>query len=227
LAAYTPTAALRSFEQGLLRLNTVLVMLAISVAGFAFAAIWLHTGRTARVRLLSSAALVLVVAAVMFGSNGLRASWDLSENRRNSFSHTDEVALKQIQQPLRIKIFLAPEDPRLTDFEQNILRKLRRTVPHLEVDYSANSRTGLFESGEDHYGEIWYEMSGSKEMERSTIEQVVLEQVYKLAHINPPAGPEEDQFPGYPLAAGSRWSSWIFYLFWPLATIVAWWLVRR
>ncbi|HSP62928.1 MAG TPA: ABC transporter permease subunit, partial [Pyrinomonadaceae bacterium] len=35
LAAYTPTAALRAFEQGLLRVSTVTAMFAIGVAGFA------------------------------------------------------------------------------------------------------------------------------------------------------------------------------------------------
>src|SRR5438552_7894505 len=50
LALYTPTAALRFFEQGLLRLNTVIAMLALSVTGFAIAAIWLNTGRPLLVR---------------------------------------------------------------------------------------------------------------------------------------------------------------------------------
>src|SRR5215217_8363415 len=45
LAAYTPTAALRSFEQGLLSLSTAAVMLAFSLAGFALGVVWLETGR--------------------------------------------------------------------------------------------------------------------------------------------------------------------------------------
>ena len=55
LASYTPTSALRYFEQGLLRLNTTVAMLAIIVAGFALAGVWLHTGRTWRFRLISTA----------------------------------------------------------------------------------------------------------------------------------------------------------------------------
>jgi hypothetical protein len=90
------------------------------------------------------------------------ASWDVSENRRNSFSAVDEATLRAISQPLKITVFLSPEDPRLTDFEQNVLRKLRRSVSKLEVDYAASSRTGLFESGEEHYGEIWYELAGRR-----------------------------------------------------------------
>ncbi len=227
LAAYTPTATLRFFEHGLLRLNILAAMLAISVAGFALAAIWLHPGRTWRWRLVGTLTLALLLGAVMLGANTARASWDASENRRNSFSQADEAMLRQIQQPIKITVVLSPEDPRLTDYEQNVLRKLRRVLPRLEVDYAAAGRTGLFEKPEDHYGEIWYEMNRQRVMERSTIEQVVLEQIYKLAAINPPAPSEENAFSGYPLSAGARGASWLFYGLWPLATIILWWAKNR
>ncbi len=106
--------------------------------------------------------------------------WDVSENRRNSFSAADEATLRRIDQPLKITVFLSPEDPRLTDFEQNVLQKTAALLGKLEVEYAATSRTGLFESAEDHYGEIWYELGGQKAVERSTIEEVVLDQIYTL-----------------------------------------------
>lgn len=227
LANYTPTAALRFFEQGLLRLSTTIVMLVVIVSAFTFAAVWLHPGRTLRQHLLATLALAAVLAAVMFGAAGMRTSWDVSENRRNSFPSADEAALRRIQAPLQVTVILSPEDPRLTDFEQNVLRKLRRNLSHLEVDYTAGSQTGLFEGSDDHYGEIWYEMRGQKVMERSTIEQVVLEQIYKLAGISPPAVADDNDFPGYPLAARPKWASWVFYGIWPLTTLLAWWLIRR
>ena len=227
LANYTPTAALRSFEHGLLQLNTSIAMLAISVAGFALAAIWLHTGRTWRSRLVGTATLIFVLALVGFGANGLRGSWDLSENRRNSFSREDEAALRQIQPALKITVVLSPEDPRLADLEQNVLRKLRRVLPRLEVHYAASTVTGLFEKPEDHYGEIWYEMSGQKVMERSTIEEVVLETIYKLAGVATPEHIRENVFGGYPLTVYPRGAGWIFYALWPLMVGFAWWFVRR
>jgi hypothetical protein len=227
LAAYTPTATLRFFEHGLLRLNILVAMLAFSVTGFAVAGIWLHTGRSWRFRLLGTLALAMILACVIVSANGVRASWDASENRRNSFSRADEAALSQIQQPLRITVVLSPEDPRLSDYEQNVLRKLRRVLPRLDVDYASNSRTGLFEKPEDHYGEIWYEMNGQRVMERSTIEEVVLEQIYKLAAITPPSRSDENTFSGYPLSVRARGASWIFYALWPLITIAAWWVWTR
>jgi hypothetical protein len=227
LASYTPTAALRNFEQGLLRATTVIAMLVISLAGFALAAIWLHTGRTWLYRAAGTALLLLTASLFLLGANNVRVSWDLSENRRNSFPRADEAALRQINQPLRVTVMLAPEDPRLADYEQNVLRKLRRVLPSLDVEYGASGRTGLFEKPEDHYGEIWYEMNGQKIMERSTIEEVVLEQIYKLSGISAPQRVDEDTFSGYPLAARARGAAWIFYAIWPLVIALGWWLVRR
>jgi ABC-type transport system involved in multi-copper enzyme maturation permease subunit len=224
LASYTPTAALRSFEQGLLRWNAVVVFVVLSCAAFGVAVIWLNTGRTTGARLLRTLLLLVVTAGAVWIGAGLRASSDVSENRRNSFSAVDEARLRGIDQPLKITVFLSPEDPRLTDFEQNVLRKLRRSLNKLEVDYAASSRTGLFESGEEHYGEIWYELGGQKMVDRSTIEEVVLEQIYQLAGVNAPERSIDDGFPGYPLATQPKRAAAIFYVVWPLLVIVAWWL---
>jgi ABC-2 type transport system permease protein len=227
VAAYTPAAALRFFERGLLRLSVVFVVSVMALGGLAIAAIWLHTGRKLGARLLRTAVLMgLIAVAVWLGSLS-RASWDASENRRNSFSRADEAALRQIHEPLRITIYLAAEDPRLMDYERGILNKLRRILPRLEVDYSAQSRTGLFEGAEERYGEIWYELGGRKVMNRSTTEPIVVEQLYQLAGITAPANSDEPVFPGYPLAAHPKGAGLVFYALWPLSVISAWGLARH
>lgn len=151
----------------------------------------------------------------------------MSENRRNSFSAADEALLRRIDQPLKITIFLAPEDPRLTDFEQNVLKKLRRSLGKLDVEYGATSRSGLFENAEDRYGEIWYELGVQKAVEPSTIEEVVLDQIYKLAQGSSPERAIEEGFPGYPLAAQPKYATAFFYFIWPLLVIASWWIFRR
>jgi hypothetical protein len=93
--------------------------------------------------------------------------------------------------------------------------------------YAATSRTGLFESGNDHYGEIWYELAGQRVVERSTIEEVVLDQIYTLAHVNPPDRSSDDGFPGYPLSVPPKNAAALFYFIWPLLVILTWWLSRR
>jgi hypothetical protein len=70
-------------------------------------------------------------------------------------------------------------------------------------------------------------MNGQRIMDRSTIEEVVLEQIYKLASINPPARAEESTFSGYPLSVGARGAALIFYGLWPLVIIILWWIKNR
>lgn len=223
LAAYTPVSALRIFEQGQLRLSVVIVILLFTLGGFIMAALWLHTGRPLRTRGLGAAALALAVALMTAGAASVRMSWDLSENRRNSFSPAEEAALKRIRRPLHVTVFLAPEDPRLMDLERSILSKLQRILPSVQINYGSRSRSGLFEGSQDRYGEIWYEMTGRTVMSRSTTEAIVLELIYQLAEISPPAHVEEAGYTGYPLAARPAGAAWIFYGIWPLLMGMAWW----
>jgi ABC-2 type transport system permease protein len=226
IAAYTPTAALRSFEQGLFRLNTTVVTVAITVTGFAVAAVWLHTGRSLQARAFGLGVMVITASAIVSAAAWLRPSWDFSENRRNSFPPADEAALAQLREPLNVTVYLAAEDPRLVDLERNILSKLSRTVPSLKVAYAVGSRTGLFERADDHYGEVWYALGDRNVMTHSSTEPIVLELLYQLANVTPPAQREEKSFPGYPLSAYPTGAALIYYLLWPM-TLALFWGVRR
>lgn len=227
VAAYTPTAALRVFEHGLLRVSTVLVLLVCSIGGFALAAAWLHTGRSLLRRCAYTAAVVLGIAVMVSLGARARQSWDVSEDHRNSFSRADEATLKQIQKPLRVTIYLAAEDPRLMDLERSILSKLRRLLPRVDVDYAADSRSGLFENEESHYGEIWYQLGDEKALIISTTEPIVLEELYKLASTEPPAPVEEPPYPGYPLAVRPKSAALIFYGLLPLVVGAVWFMTCR
>lgn len=226
LASYTPTSALRAFEQGQFRLSTLAVTLALGIAGFALAGIWLTEGRTVRSRLVRSAVMTLAAGLALWGGSLLRTTWDVSENRRNSFPVADEAALRKIGQPLRVTVFLSPEDPRLMDLDRNILTKLARILPSVQIDYAAHSRAGLFESPGDHYGEVWYELAGHKAMTRSTTEAIVLDTLYQLAQVQPPVR-QETEFPGHPLGVEPKGAAWLFYALWPLAVVAAGWVHFR
>ncbi len=226
-ASYTPSAALRVFEQGQLRLSTVVVVCLLGLAGFAIAAVWLGVGRRVRTRVAISAAVFLGFAGALWAASLLRPVWDVSENRRNSFSRVDEAALRQIQQPLRVTVFLAAEDPRLLDLNRGILSKLERILPEVEIDYAARTRTGLFEGLGDHYGEVWYEIDGRRVMSRSTTEPIVLDVLYKLAQISPPIPSAGGEYAGHPLPAEPKLAGLIFYALWPLTVGALSWFYFR
>jgi len=223
LAAYTPTAALRTFEQGQLRLSIVIVSLLIGVTGFAIAGVWLPTRRDLRARLTGSFAVLVIFGLVAWTGSLARASWDLSENRRNSFAPAEEAALRHIRQPLHVTIYLAAEDPRLMDLDRSILSKLQRILPRVDIDYTAQGRTGLFGGATDHYGEVWYELDGRKVMSRSTTEPIVLDTLFKLAEIQPPQQSEGNAFSGHAVAADPTGAWLVFYLLWPLGIALLWW----
>jgi len=227
LDAFTPESALRTFESGEIRVAIVLVTLALTVGALALAALWLHPGRRRRVQIGGSVVAVVATAIAAWAAAHPRMSWDSSEDRRNSFSPGDARALSAIRAPLKVTVYLAPEDPRLADLERGVLRKLRRTLPSVDVQYVARGSTGLFARPGEHYGEVWYAMGGRQAMTRSTTEPIVLETVYGVAGLTPATSDTTTAYAGYPLVARPRAASLIFYLLWPCVVLALWLATRR
>ena len=219
-AGYTPPAMVAGFQHGLIRLDVVLVTLVFVAAGFTLAAIWLRLGVGARRRAYESVALCAVTAAIVSACSLATGSWDTSENRINSFSEADEEALERIQSPLSVEVHLAPEDPRRADLDHKAIAKLRRVLPKVQVRYVSATSIGLFEQTSPHYGEIWYEIGGRREMTRATTAESALETIYQLSGVTPPVENEEAMFRGHPLAVPPKGAAAVFYGIWP-ALVVA------
>jgi hypothetical protein len=243
LAAFTPTSVLRSFERGLIRVDAMIVMIAIGVAGIVIASVWLQLRNRLRRKILFTAGVAAVLVVVVFAASALRGGWsalrgayDVSEDRRNSFSVADERALRTITEPLRVEVHLAAEDPRLVDLRLNVLDKLERVLPSLEVVNLGGSGTGLFAKPGSGYGETWYILGGRREMTHSTAEPIVLEVLYHLAGITPPSDtgtPDASGafaiaggYPGYPLVRKPAGIELLFYVIWPLLAAMLYWLLR-
>lgn len=226
LASFTPTATLRGFERGLFRVDVVLVMLILAIFGFALAANWLHLGRSIKARMAGTAVLLILASLGVINVLMLvRTSFDVSENRRNSFSAADENLLARLPEALNITPFLSSEDPRMADFENNVLVKLRRSVPELRVVYPLAGRSGLFEN-DAHYGEIVYRLGMKTATSRSTTEEIVLDTIYELASMRAPVR-APSTYPGYPLAKRAGGAGWVFYGLWPAMVIGTWRATRH
>ncbi|HSS78927.1 MAG TPA: ABC transporter permease, partial [Thermoanaerobaculia bacterium] len=221
LAPFTPEAALRTFERGELRLAVVTVVALASLAGFAFAGAWIDPFRSIPPRAVRSGVLILLAIGGAALASSWRQGWDLSEDRRSSFPRADEAALRALRQPVRVTVHLSAEDPKRTDLETNVLAKLRRVLPDFAVSYAAQSRSGLFESAQSHYGEIWYTVGSRRALLRSTTEPIVLAKLYELAGIAAPAAAAGPSYSGYPLAASPRGAAILFYIAWPIGVGLA------
>jgi len=223
------TAALKPFEQGLLQWN-VIVGIVIAVAGlFALTLIWWHPGRALLVKFSRSAALLLACLVLYAVSHFLTRSSDLTEDQRHSFSPTVSAALRQIHGPVRITLYLAPEDPRLMDFDHSILAKLRRVLPRTEIVNKEANQAALFKTGEDpNYGLIVYEIGMRRAESRSTSPEEVLPLLWNLAAVAPPASDNPVAYPGYPLVVESSGrAELIFYVLWPALCFAGWSLFSR
>jgi hypothetical protein len=218
VAAYTPAAMVSRFQQGLVRLDLVLIALVLAAAGLGAAGIWMRLGDPIGRRVLHSAVVAGgAAAAVVLAGTLVRTSWDLSENRQNSFSRSDEAVLRRIGTPLRIEAHLAPQDSRRSDLERQTLSKLRRVMPALDVRYVSSTSIGLFEQTAAHYGEVWYELGGRRAMNRLTTREGVLETIFELAGLRVPEAGDPAPYPGYPLAVEPKGSALLFYGIWPAA----------
>jgi hypothetical protein len=227
IAGYTPPAMIAQFQHGLVRLDVVLISMTLVTTGLALAALWLRLGVSARRRVQESVALAAVAVLVVVLASLASPSWDLSENRMNSFPEADEEVLAKIPGPLDIEVHLAPEDPRRADLDRKAIAKLRRVMPALRVQYVSATSIGLFEQTAPHYGEIWYELGGKKEMSRATTAESALETIYDLAGVKAPAEKDDDIFHGHPLAVAPKGAAAIFYGVWPAACVVGAFFIRR
>jgi hypothetical protein len=225
LAGYTPTAMVAEFQHGLARLDAVWIALTLILAGLLLAAVWMRLGVALRRRGFESIAVAALAALFLFCGSRVSGSWDMSENRMNSFSRSDERALAQIGAPLLIEVHLAPEDPRRVDLERRALSKLRRLMPRLQVQYISATSIGLFEQSNPHYGEISYDLGGHKAANRVTTPEGVLETIYSLAGVTPPGS--DEVFRGHPLAISPKGAALFFYGIWPILGAATGFFIHR
>jgi ABC-type transport system involved in multi-copper enzyme maturation permease subunit len=226
-AAFTPTAMVAEFQRGLWRADVTVAVLALTFAGLALGSIWLNLGEPFRRRLQRSVFAVAIALVALVSAAQLAPSWDASESRRNSFPESAVDALRSIDGQLSIVAHFAPEDPRRSDLEHNAFRKLRRALPRTKIRYQSATSTGLFEQTSESYGQIDYSLDGRSASSRITTVEGVLESVFTMAGIDPPAESDDDIFRGHPLAAAPRGAAVIFYGAWPVAIAAIALVVQR
>jgi len=220
LASFTPTTMVSDFQHGLIRLDAVIAALTLTALGLGLAALWMRLGVPVRRRVAESIAVTVLALLVITVGTAATKSWDTSESRLNSFSKSDEKALRSIPGFLTIEVHLAPEDPRRVDLDRRVIAKLRRVRPDVNVRYQSATSIGLFEQTSAGYGEIWYDIDGKKTMSRAVTAESVLETLYSLADVSPETDSEE-VFRGHPLMARPAKAATVFYVLWPALIVSA------
>jgi hypothetical protein len=215
ITTFTPPAMVAQFQHGLIRLDVVLAVLILMALGMLIGATWMQLGTSVAHRAGRTAVLLAGAGALIGASSLVRPSWDASENRQNSFAEADETLLRALVQPVDIEAHFAAEDARRYDLERMTLSKLRRVMPHLTVRYVAQTSVGIFEQNTEHYGEVIYTSGGRDVASRVITTEGVLENIYRVAGVTPPAENDDAVYRGYPLAVPPRHAAIVFYVGWP------------
>ena len=227
IARLSLTQVLRTFEQGLLSAGLVL---GIGAAMFGFAAlanVWLPPGVQVRDKVIRSVVWVVVVALMLGLATQIKLTFDVTEDRRNSFPAADQHLLASLTQPLVVTVHLAPEDPRYADLQRNVLAKLERALPKMSIRLASGRQSQTATAGEDRYGEVEYTYGARSDVSRSTSPREILPMLYGLAGVSPLAPAPGSDYPGYPLVAGRRVALLWFFAGLPLCIALAWWWSRR
>jgi ABC-2 type transport system permease protein len=227
LAALSPSMALRRFEHGLWSWPHALALLSIGVGAAAIAVQWIEPALSRRQRAVRTLAVVLVVAMLISPLAWARAGVDVSDDRRNSFALADEALLHRMDGRLTILVHLDREDSRARELATNVLAKLERLVPNLNVQWVAAGAPSVFAApGDDRYGLLQFNYQARTLQTRSNSSREILSLLHELAGtIAPAASPAS--YRGHPHVADTRAPATWFYGLLPfLALALAVWTER-
>src|SRR3981189_1980391 len=109
IARLSLTQVLRAFEQGLFSTGLV-VGIGATIFGFAaLANVWLPPGVQLRDKVIRSIVWVFVLGPGLGPATQVKLTFDVTEDRRNSFPATDQHLLSSSAQPWVVTVTLAPE----------------------------------------------------------------------------------------------------------------------
>jgi ABC-type transport system involved in multi-copper enzyme maturation permease subunit len=224
LASLSPTAVLRECERGWFSLPQIAQTGVLALCFTALAIAWLPSGVTNQRKVLTTILILLASALIFLAAANASFYVDVTVDRRNSFNSADEAALRQMKDPLHIRIYLSPDDSRLREMETNLLTKLRRIMPNVRISYEKVPNLGPFGAPEDdRYGLMTYEYQGRREESRSNSFREILPILHKLAGVTV-IPTDTAAFTGHPLVTDSSPAAWWFYGILP-ATIGCCWLL--
>src|SRR5262249_1841959 len=148
---------------------------------------WLPPGLPVRTKLVRSAGCLVAAALILLVAARIAGSFDVTEDRRNSFALADERALANLKEPLVVTVHLASEDPRYLDLRRNVPSKLERALPDIAIHLSGGHQFFVPGATDEAYGLIEFAYGTRTDSTRSTSPREILPLIYVLAGREPPA----------------------------------------
>jgi hypothetical protein len=189
---------LHAFEEGLVSAGAFgwLISLAAGALAIAFSAARIASVAERAAQTLPLLALTLV-ALWMFGN--LRWAYDASEQQRVSLPPAVMKALRKLERPIRIEVWLDRDDGRRAQLERDTLAKLRLARPDLQLVTPLDGRDRPEEGvRDDAYGRILVRVGNATRQTRSTSRRELTTLLFEAAG-QPLPGWSQAQYAGYPL----------------------------
>lgn len=226
-ATLSLTQVLRPFEQGLLSFGLLIGVYIVVFTFVLLASIWLMPGTALRRKLLHSSLGITAAAAAIVAASQVLLAIDVTEDRRNSFPVADEHMLSTLKEPLRVTVHLAPEDPRYVDVRRNVLTKLQRVMPDVQILLASGHQLYGSVPTDPDYGLLEFVYGSRSDNTRSTSPREILPLIYSLAGHAPPEPIPGAEYPGYPVVASGRPALLWYFVVLPFCILIAWWWGRK
>ncbi len=211
LSEWSVTKNLKSFEEGLLAIRTVMYLISLTSAFFAAAYFLLRFDLKNRWQPLTVVLVVSLIAVI--GVSRIDLSYDLSESNRNSFPPKIVQYLQKIPS-LDIDIYLERTDSRFKDYEKSFLKKLLMVKPDTRVVMASG------EALKQNYGRFVYRIDDKADTTYSNSDEEIFQVIFKLSGISHEESMTEKEYPGYPLVTSVSQQNSIIYLYFALLPLL-------
>lgn len=219
---------LTPFELGVLPIGGLAYFVILGGASLALALVLARFDR-ARAKAGRAIGIFVVACGLLAAAAATHRAYDWSEQRRASLPPPVVDALRAIDEPITIDVWLDRDDGRRAHVERDALGKLRLARPDLVVTYPMDALGGALAVRDEDYGRLVIHVGDRSVETRSTARRELATLMFELAE-RPMPDFGQPPYAGHPrVVEGARRTALVAsaYLVLPLSFVLAGWLVTR
>jgi hypothetical protein len=142
-------------QHGIIAMGPMLWLLVLVATSLAVAAIGARLDWNVQRRSMATLPIALVALCALAGASSIRRGYDWTEQRRASLPPDVVRALRDIRQPISIRVALDRDDSRRRQLQSDALAKLVLARPDVILTFPLDARTNVAEGDrDDRYGRI-------------------------------------------------------------------------
>lgn len=198
IARWSLASRLVPFDRGLVSVEALLALVTTAAGAIAAALVGVRFDWSAQRRLFGAALVIGLTALVLAGATQARRTYDVTEERRASLPPDTVTALRALDEPLAIEVWLDAEDSRRRQVDSDVLSKLRLARGDIQITFPLDAR-GQVASGDhdDRYGVLVLHAGRGSRETRSTSRREIVILLFEAAGRGLPPW-TQPEYPGHP-----------------------------